>query len=372
VADARDRHVDHDPVVIASLLDRDLDDGERAVAESRVASCQACAGLYADLVALSGATAGLPTPPRPRAFTLTAADAERLSVTAAEEPSVPASRLAGVMTDPHAASHPAHDSMLVASLADHSLAASERAAAEALVAACGLCAALHADLLALRAATQAMPTPVRPRDYTLTAEDAARLRRTGWRRLLGTFGSSRDAFSRPLALGLTTLGLAGLLVATVPSIMSGQATSGGTTNREAVGAPITAADQGAPSGAPAQGAAPLAPAGVESAGDRSVAAAAASARPVAGSSDGFGSILADRPSPVPEPIPGAEAGNGPAKGLAGAPAASPSQELTATTEPNVGHDTANPPQLALVSAAFLVIGLGLFAIRWTARRFRHS
>ena len=36
---------------------------------------------------------------------------------------------------------------------------SEREAAEALVAACASCAALHADLLALRAATRAMPTP---------------------------------------------------------------------------------------------------------------------------------------------------------------------------------------------------------------------
>ena len=73
--------------------------------------------------------------------------------------------------------------MLVASLADRSLAASEREAAEALVASCGLCAALHADLLALRAATRAMPTPARPRDYTLTPADAARLRPAGWRRL---------------------------------------------------------------------------------------------------------------------------------------------------------------------------------------------
>ena len=86
----------------------------------------------------------------------------------------------------------------------------------------GLCAALHADLVALR------PRPGRcrrrrdPATITLTAADAARLRPGGWRRWVAAFGSPRDAFSRPLAVGLTTLGIAGLLVATVPSVLQGR------------------------------------------------------------------------------------------------------------------------------------------------------
>ena len=104
--------------------------------------------------------------------------------------------------------------MLVASLADHSLAAVERAAAEALVATCGPCADLFTDLEALRVATQAQPVPARPRDFRLTADDAVRMRPGGWRRFVAAFGSSRDMLSRPLAAGLTTIGLAGLLVAT--------------------------------------------------------------------------------------------------------------------------------------------------------------
>ena len=136
-------------------------------------------------------------------------------------------RLGGVMTDPSPASdHASHDTILVASLADHSLPASERAAAEALVATCSQCADLQADLLALRAATRAMPTPSRPTDYTLTERDAARLRSGGWRRFVAILGSSRDALSRPLAVGLTTLGLAGLLVSAAPSFMMGSASSG--------------------------------------------------------------------------------------------------------------------------------------------------
>ena len=43
--------------------------------------------------------------------------------------------------------------------------------------------------------------------------------RGGWRRFVAAFGSPRDVFSRPLAVGLTTLGLAGLLLASAPSIL---------------------------------------------------------------------------------------------------------------------------------------------------------
>ncbi len=136
-------------------------------------------------------------------------------------------RLSGVMTDLSAASdHASHDTILVSSLADHSLPAAERAAAEALVATCSQCADLQADLLALRAATRAMPTPTRPSDYTLTEGDAARLRSGGWRRFVAILGTSRDALSRPLAVGLTTLGLVGLLVTAAPSFMMGSASSG--------------------------------------------------------------------------------------------------------------------------------------------------
>ena len=101
------------------------------------------------------------------------------------------------------------------SLADRSLAAAERAAAEALVAACAECADLHADLLALAAATRAMPTPARPRDYTPDRRPMPRAcGAAGWRRLVAAVRRRRGtSFSRPLAVGLTTLGLAGLLVA---------------------------------------------------------------------------------------------------------------------------------------------------------------
>jgi hypothetical protein len=238
VADVLDQHAEHDPLVIATLVDRaatgasvegpadaadDLETAAmRAIATSWVDSCRSCAALLVDLVGLAQATRDLPSPARTRDFRLSATDAARLAgVSAGGEPGATTARLSGVMTDPRptASAHATHDTLLVASLADHSVAAAERVVAQALVASCDRCAELNADLAALRDATRALPTPARPRDYTLSAADAVRLRPAGWRRFVAAFGTTRDAFSRPLAVGLTTLGIAGLLVATIPSML---------------------------------------------------------------------------------------------------------------------------------------------------------
>ena len=77
------------------------------------------------------------------------------------------------------------------------------------------------DLVAIAAANRTLATPPRPRDFQLSRADAERLRGAGWRGILARIGTSRDAFSRPLAVGLTTLGLAGLLLAGGSSLLSG-------------------------------------------------------------------------------------------------------------------------------------------------------
>ena len=46
---------------------------------------------------------------------------------------------------------------------------------------CPDCLALHADLVLLAAAMPDAALPARPRDYTLSEADAARLRPVGWR-----------------------------------------------------------------------------------------------------------------------------------------------------------------------------------------------
>jgi hypothetical protein len=88
-----------------------------------------------------------------------------------------------------------------------------------------------------------LPVPARTRDFTLTTSDAARLRGSRWRRLIAAIGSSRDVFSRPLAIGLTTLGVAGLLVASVPMPFG----AGGATAERAA-APIGAATEDSTAG----------------------------------------------------------------------------------------------------------------------------
>ncbi|HEV8403020.1 MAG TPA: hypothetical protein VGQ31_08295 [Candidatus Limnocylindrales bacterium] len=371
----RARHAEHDPFVIAALSDRDLAAPERQAAESLVASCPDCAALHADLLALSAATADMPAPPRPRDFRLTPQDAARLATTSAAEPGVATARLAGVMTArTTSAGHAGHDPLLVASLADHSLGATERAAAEALVASCGSCAALHADVVALRDATRAMPTPARTRDHALTSEDAARLRRGGWRRFVTAFGSSRDAFSRPLATGLTTLGIAGLLLASIPSIYTGGAASATLStvgNRVGdVPQPVVGTDSnGAPAAAASQG---VTGAG---AGVPPVAAPVATAVPAQ-----IASPLPDAAASAPAATaPGKEA-FGPVQGAGGA-VAPPSvtdfgvrgggQGPTGAQDLDPGRaatSSAGAPLLLAVSGLFLVVGLSLFAIRWSARR----
>ena len=86
-------------------------------------------------------------------------------------------------------------------------------------------------------ATQAMPTPPRPRDYQLTdgrrsPPAPGRLASLGRRLRVAT-----RLVSRPLAIGLTTLGLAGLLVAGAPSLMQGGATSSGPTRDATITSP---------------------------------------------------------------------------------------------------------------------------------------
>ena len=99
------------------------------------------------------------------------------------------------MTEPHlpsASPHAAHDLTLIAALAARTpdLTDVQASAARDQLAACDTCANLLADLVALQTALPTTSTPSRPRDFALTPADAARLRRRGWRRMLGLIGSA--------------------------------------------------------------------------------------------------------------------------------------------------------------------------------------
>ncbi len=173
-----DEHATHDLDAVASLLDGDLLPADRATAARQVARCPACAALHQELLALSAATAALPAPARTRDFRLTAADAARL---AAMPPEPVASSARPVVDMRTTTDHATHDLERLSAAVDGTLPAADRPAVDAQLAACDACADLHADLLALAAANRALPTPARPRDYQLTADDARRLQRGGIR-----------------------------------------------------------------------------------------------------------------------------------------------------------------------------------------------
>jgi hypothetical protein len=86
---------------------------------------------------------------------------------------------------------------------------------------CEQCGRLYADLVALSTALSLAALPGRPRDYMLDPSDAERLRSGGWRTWWSAIGSARDRVTRPLAIGFSTLGLAGLLLTAAPSLVPG-------------------------------------------------------------------------------------------------------------------------------------------------------
>lgn len=370
MADIRDEavpspdHETHDPELIVALLDADASATERASGTALIEACADCARLHSDLLALADATHAQPTPARTRDYRLTEADAARLT----GEPLAAAPRLSREMIDPRTASaHASHDTMLVASLADHSLAPGDRTAAERLVADCSLCAALHDDVVAIRTATIQLPTPARPLDYRLTEADAARLRRSGWRRWVAAFGGSRDSLTRPLAVGLTTLGIIGILVGGAPLLSFGSATSGP--------AETSSAGAGAPMAAPAASAV------VSGAGDTSTEIKIAgepstTTAPVPAAAAQPSAAVPALPAGPGATTPGFFAGQGraAADAAAGGANASPRAGLTNPVAPDAAQgsapidSTSSPSPLLLLSGLLLVAGLGLFLLRWTARR----
>lgn len=269
---------------------------------------------------------------------------------------------------------PDHDETLIARLAAADLTDREAADARSLVASCPACAELHADLRSIMAATASLPAPRRTRDFRLTEADAARLQRTGWRRLLGRFGEPRLAFTKPLATGLVTLGIAGLVFAVAPSFL---ATAGLSPTS------ATAATAG-PAFAPARGGAGSV-AGPSEQGPKQDAAASAAASPAA-------SVASAESPPVPStaaasipvsaptlqvPIAASSAapsGAPTALGL-GPESAAPSPGAPADSNfsanklaSGAAPPSSGPSPLFVASVVLLVLGIGLFLLRWAARR----
>lgn len=358
VTRGHERHDAHDPMLIAVLLDRDVPDADRAFAQARVAACPACAELHTDLVALAKANLELPIPARPRDFTLTSDVAAALARGAGELAPVSA-RLTGEMTDSRS-EHAAHDRLLVANLVDRSVSDTERARAEEQLAACSDCVLLYEDLVALSAATRSLLVPARPRDFTLTPADAGRLRVRGWRRVLAAIGTSRDVFSRPLAVGLTTLGLAGLLVATIPVALTGL--GGSATSLPTVGNAVGDAAGGAASNPERLSQASAAPSAQAESGPAAAAAAPSPAASRAAAPVPAASVASDTEREGADNL----FVGGESSPLAGEPDGRSGFDLygrsLSTEEPFA------PFAMIVVAGLLLLAGLGLFGLRWVARR----
>lgn len=256
-------------------------------------------------------------------------------------------------SDVRSTSHDRHDPMLVAALAADDLAGTDRDQAIALTRSCAECATLHDDLLALARATAAAPPPIatRPRDFTLTPADAARLRPNGWRRLVAAASSWPSIASRPLGVGLATLGLVGLLVGNIQLSFGGAASA-------PVAAPTTVS----------RGAAPAASAGItgmvqDTAGGSSKGAASlapeaanpvSAGQPPASGYENYGAAIASSLPTEVHTVPMAA----PTVGDQAAASAAGAGDLSSRDA------AANGPfrPLNLVFGAAIVLGIGLLVV----------
>lgn len=237
------------------------------------------------------------------------------------------------------------------------LASAEILVAESLAASCRGCAALVHDLAAIRGAMTALPVPPRRRDYRLTVEDAARLRPSGWRRLLDWLAAPGSTV-RPLATGLATLGVVGLLLTSgLPGTLSGFGGAG-------AASPLVA-----PEASPVGNAAP------GGSGDEQLQGTSDPATvPLGAPGSDPGTAATAAPAAVPSGAPTRE----PAELAGEAATADPGGERALTSgatdgEPEstkaAGRDAASTvPVPALVSLALLAAGLALLAGRTIARR----
>ncbi len=265
-------------------------------------------------------------------------------------------------SDVQLTSHDRHDTMLVAALAAGDLAATDRDQAIALTATCTDCATLRDDLIAIARATATVPPPITASglDFRLTPADAARLRPGGWRRFVAAFSAPRAAFTRPLGVGLTTLGLVGLLIGNV------QLTPGGTAST------APAARPGAAS--------------AEDFGNGEVRAVASAAAPMTVASGAPGDVSAADPgasAPAASSYPNTALGGEPASGSGGPdvqggvldPAASGSVKSAPSARDQLASESAldstvvdplRPLNLLFIAAVLLGLGL-LVGARFRSR-----
>jgi hypothetical protein len=189
-----------------------------------------------------------------------------------------------------------------------------------------------------------LPAPRRTRDYRLTAEQAAALRPSGWRRLLAPLAGPRFRLAAPLGTTMATLGVAAFLIAALPG-----APLAGMASTPAGGGPQSAIDRDASAPPP----------------EPSMAAPAASA---AAPSATAPSGLAGEQSPL---VVDTESGTGQSQtedttGDGGDGRVEPLSATERTAEAFAVR--AADETVVIVGGMLVLLGVALLALRWTARR----
>jgi hypothetical protein len=245
--------------------------------------------------------------------------------------------------EPTAGSHDHHNRLLISAHAAGDAAGRELQAAEALLAACHDCRNLHADLLAIATSTHDLPPALHApaRDFRISPERAATLARGGfWRRVLRPFARPGGA-SRPLALAFTTLGVAGLLLATLPGLPLN-------TGDSLIMVQAPEVSDGRNAAAPTENPEFVASPGTDTSGEYQP------------------DDIDNGAGASQDPVPGAGAGQGAGAG----PTAEPTGGKIVPEGAGVDDSSSVPSPLVLLSVAFLAAGLGLVLLRLTARRLR--
>jgi hypothetical protein len=249
--------------------------------------------------------------------------------------------------------HVDHDLLLIAAHAAGDTEGVDRERAEAQFARCAECAALHADLISIAAATRILPAPVRTRDFRLSPDAASGASRRGLRSLDRLFGAPGLGWGRPLAGALTTLGLAGLLVSAAP-VLSLAFGTGDAPVLSTVGSSAGAAPQAE------GGSAAAAPSSAANDGARAAASAASTAAPAAP----VAGVAAPGPTqPAAVALPAASSASSAADTSKGRTEAKPGGSAFASEGPPPSPVPAWVPWLAAGSTLVLIAGLSLFAIR---------
>jgi hypothetical protein len=274
-------------------------------------------------------------------------------------------------------SHDRHDRFLIAALAADDLSGQALSDAHDLVENCPECAELLADLRAIARATAALPQILRTLDFQLSPETADRLGARGWRGILVRIADSRFGAARPIAVGLTSLGLVAAIAGAIPGGIGGYG-SGGAPAQPNAGYAVTSSDSGSRSAAGGGGAEavsspqpprPVAAGGLPSPSPVSFVPFAASPAASAAASAAPASAAASANLDTVSSPPAFGQAYGPASPAA-ASAGPPARETTKSGNGGAEGlvETSAPSGLLVLGALLLAFGLGILGAQWAAAR----